>query len=234
MLRIRIFLLVLLPFVVGCGVREHLGLVDPNLPVRPDGRVVFAEPAPFHTVEVRNGLRVTIIAGAANDIHVAGPDGLARPELVRWSVSHGVLRIEAAARTPDNERTDVTVVARQLRGLRVYGSGEIHVVARRSPEVLIEMRGSGRIVGSGQVDQLHVRSIGPGTIDLQSLQAGRAVVELIGRGKVEVNVTDLLQTYRSGRATLVVGAMPQEYESLPEPPSKLASVDQDSIGRTSG
>ncbi|MFQ3588363.1 MAG: DUF2807 domain-containing protein [Fimbriimonadaceae bacterium] len=234
MLGFRVLPLALLPLVAGCGVGEHFGLADPTLPVRADGRKVFAEPPPFHTVEARNGLRVTVIAGGANDIHVAGPDGSARPDLVRWSVSNGVLRIEAASRTPENEVTDVTVVARRLRGLRVYGPGEIHLIARRSPGIAVEMKGSGRIVGSGQVDRLHVRSIGPGTIDLQSLRADQAVVELTGRGRVEVNVSTLLQTYRTGRGTLVVRAVPEEYETLPAAPSKLVSADQDSTGRTSG
>lgn len=87
--------------------REHFGLVEPILPIRPDGNAVFAEPAPFHSVELRNGLRVTIIAAA---------EGSARPELKRWSGLRGVPRIEAAARSPDNERTDVAVVEPIGRG----------------------------------------------------------------------------------------------------------------------
>jgi hypothetical protein len=106
----------------------------------------------------------------------------------------------------------VTVVI--LEGVSVSGSGNVVAEGVDSPELSVDISGSGRVSPAGATDELSVATSGSGQYCGDYLVVAAATVEVSGSGTAVVNAADTLDFDISGSGRVEYIGSPTVTESI--------------------
>ena len=102
----------------------------------------------------------------------------------------------------------VVVSVPSLRGLRLRGAGNVYVTGINSPNLTVELPGSGNIAAAGTATKVDVTISGEGTALLRQLIARDAKAALSGDGSIMLTATRTLTARVSGNGTVLYGGNP--------------------------
>jgi hypothetical protein len=160
----------------------------------------------FTSVELAGANQVTIAVGAAQKVAVRADANLI--PLVTTDVRDGglVVGTEGSFETTNPMSVDVTVPG--LDGLTLRGSGTMALYDVHQPELVVAVRGSGRVTASGVVGRLEVTVSGSGDAALRGLVADDVSALVSGSGTIEVVPTTTLDAEVSGTGAILFGGHP--------------------------
>jgi hypothetical protein len=165
----------------------------------------------FSAIDLAGVNDVIVGIGGEQRVVVLGDDNLI--ELVTTEVEGGTLVIaqSQAFEAASPMRVEITVPS--LDDVRLSGSGAVSIDGHDIELFAVSMSGTGVIRGSGTAGRLDVELGGTGDIELESLAAESATVELSGAGNVHVHVTGSLDARVSGTGTIFYTGSPSNVSS---------------------
>jgi hypothetical protein len=140
----------------------------------------------FTSVALSAPIRVEVLLGEREGVVLEGDeDALAR---IETRVENGQLRIGTTSSFHlHSVKVRARVTARNIEGLSIAGSGDIHAPQLHGGAVKISVSGSGDVVvDGGKVDDVGVSLAGSGDIRIGKLEAQRVKVSISGSGDVTV------------------------------------------------
>jgi hypothetical protein len=156
---------------------------------------------PFDRIEVSGSIDVEVVPGDANTVRVSAGEHVI--DHVSTDSSDGVRHIAirdhgiVIGSDPYDDAT-VQVSPEAMKGVRVSGSSDLHLGNVDSPELSVEISGSGDVEAGGTVDNLIASIEGSGDADLEGLEARTGTVSIQGSGDAKVNVKDRLDVTVQG------------------------------------
>jgi hypothetical protein len=121
-------------------------------------------------------------------------------------IKEGVLHLNGAS--------DFEVEVKELRGLKLNGSGNAAVKDLKGKNLEVAATGSGNVTATGTVDELDVQVSGSGNLEGVALKAKRAVVKASGSGTAVVNASEKVAAEVSGSGSVEYIGSPMVEQSV--------------------
>lgn len=167
---------------------------------------------PFDSIELRGAAAVDVLVGEQQSLVVEGsPRTL---ETLDTAVRGQRLVIEHRGTwfwRGDELRVRVTVP--ELRAVELDGAGSITVIGLSGGETSLVLSGAGRMEAVGEVDSVHARVNGAGSIDLSRLAATDGDVSVNGAGSIEVSATGTLSASVNGVGSVRYAGTPARLDT---------------------
>jgi hypothetical protein len=161
----------------------------------------------FTRVELAGSNNVTIKVGEPQSVIVHADDNLMRK--VTTAVHEGTLVVgnSNGSFTPRSPMW-VAITTPAIDGLTLSGSGNIDVSGVATPNLSVNLPGSGNIRASGRADELDVSIPGSGTAQLRALTARDVQTTVDGSGEITITATSSLSAVISGSGAVIYGGNP--------------------------
>ena len=156
----------------------------------------------FTRIELDGSGDVEIVFADKESITIEAEDNIM--PLIETKVSNGVLNIGFKSNTSVTTFKPIrfTIEMKSLEGVRIDGSGDVHIPESAFDALDLEINGSGDIQANGTAEILDVRLDGSGNINCADLTARSAVVNVNGSGSAKIDVTDSLNIDISGSGSV--------------------------------
>jgi len=117
---------------------------------------------------------------------------------VATQVSDSALIISRKSASPTPGGLEVRVRVPYLAAVSLQGGAELHVDGLSGPDFEVQVQGSGRVRGSGNVELVLIEVLGSGRVDLARVTCRDARVRLSGSGQVDVTPSRKLDAVVEG------------------------------------
>lgn len=189
--------LVLLLAFPACRI-DQIGMDGPGNGIRGSGvAATESRDLPeFDRIQLLGFAKLNVEVGKQGPLTITADDNLLA--MLATEVDDGLLVIQ-----PDESlEPDVTILIQvptdSLREVICAGVGEIRLRNLQEKELRLDISGAAEVWADGTVDHLDASVAGAAHLTLADLVARTAGVEVSGVGKIEVHVTELLETTVSG------------------------------------
>lgn len=153
--------------------------------------------------------RIIYAQGETPSISLTGPSEVVE----RVTFADGRFGLDDGARTGRHSRPRITVVAPAVTRFVLNGSQDLEIRDYDQPTLDLIVSGSGEVEGFGRTETLTVRVDGSGDVDLDSLSAVDAVIEVNGSGDVGAAPTGQADVTIRGSGDVSLATRPQRLNS---------------------
>jgi hypothetical protein len=170
----------------------------------------------FDRIEVRGSTEVIVERGPRRALRLEG--GANRVHDLQTYVEGDTLVVEQedTSGTIDIGGDPARVIARvpRIEAVRIDGSGRVVLRDLRGTRLRASVYGSGEVQASGQVERLHSRIDGSGSLRTAALGADEAAVAISGSGSAELGPTDRIAAEIDGSGDVTYAGDPVVSEDI--------------------
>jgi Putative auto-transporter adhesin, head GIN domain len=173
------------------------------------------ELAQFTSITTEGAFTIEITCQKDQSVEVEGDDNVLN--LVSADVSNKVLRLSNKGSYSPSEPVKFKISVPNLEAVSVQGAGKIDIKGMNNEKFKIDSDGAPEIAVSGSTKLVDIVANGAGSINTNSLHAGRAIVKTNGVTKVELDVEEQLDVTVNGPSSVTYKGDPVVNKSVNGP-----------------
>jgi len=158
------------------------------------------EIGPFTSISTEGDFTFEIVCQRDVSLEVEGDDNVL--PMVKAEVHNNVLRLSTSGGYSAAEPVKFKISVPNIEEFRVSGAGRIDIKGMNNDKFKIDADGAPVINVSGDTKLVDIHSNGAGTINTNSLNAARAIVNSNGATQVEVDANERLDVTVNGPSTV--------------------------------
>ncbi len=166
--------------------------------------------ASFSKIDMTGSPEVEVTVGPAASVVLTTDDNLL--PIIETTVDGETLKIGSKRSYSTSLGVKVKITVPALHGAAVSGSGNLHVAGLKTAEMEASITGSGDVILSGLVDQLHARILGSGNLKAGDLDAKHVHVAVTGSGDAAVHATEQLDASVMGSGNVRYSGRPADVQ----------------------
>lgn len=167
-------------------------------------------PEPFTKVKCLINCDITIRKKDRQELILTAQENLLA--ILETEVVNGTLYISFGSHVVETDSTmAVSISVPEMKELTFSGSGN---VTSNLGIASINLTGTGNVTCLGETDQLSVKLLGSGNVDLEAMRVKNADIKISGNGNVSLNVTDKLNVTIPGVGVVYYSGMPSIQQNI--------------------
>ncbi len=165
---------------------------------------------PFTKVKSLINCDVTILKNDRQGLTLTAQENLLA--ILETEVVNGTLFISFGSHVAESDSTmAVSISVPEMKELTFSGSGN---VSSDLGIASINLTGTGNVRCLGETDQLSVKLLGSGNVDLEAMKVKNADIKISGNGNVSLHVTDKLNVTIPGVGVVYYSGMPNIQQNI--------------------
>ncbi|HCY41654.1 MAG TPA: hypothetical protein DHV48_09915 [Prolixibacteraceae bacterium] len=167
-------------------------------------------PEPFSKVKSLINCNLTIRQNDRQELTLTAQENLL--EILETEVVNGTLFISFGSHVVETDSTmTVLISVPEIKELTFSGSGNVN---SNLGIASINLTGTGNVKCLGETDQLSVKLLGSGNVDLEAMKVKNADIRISGNGNVSLHVTDKLNVTIPGVGVVYYSGMPNIQQNV--------------------
>ena len=166
----------------------------------------------FTSIMLLGSIDVNIKTSESNNCVVVADDNLI--PYIKTEVIKNKLQISLNESYSSKEKLVVNVNTPNYDEVSLSGSGNINILDFKNNNLLLNISGSGNIIGNGEVETLVVKINGSGDVMSKEIISKSATITINGSGDAEVFASDSINAKINGAGNIEYFGNPENVDSI--------------------